>query len=66
MEKATGKSFVEMDFWRRSAKVSHLDRIRNEVIENKMKVNKDIVQHIEERQLCWYGHVQWMNQKKNT
>ncbi|XP_030753973.1 uncharacterized protein LOC115880819 [Sitophilus oryzae] len=51
---------IEMDFWRRSARISRLDRIRNERIREKMKVEGNIVRDIQEKQLQWYGHVQRM------
>jgi hypothetical protein len=46
-----------MDYLRRSAKISRLDKIRNEAIRTKMVIKKNIVQEIEEQQLRRYGHV---------
>ena len=37
-----------MDFWRRLARISRKDKIRNNIINQKMYVTK---------QLKWYGHV---------
>ena len=51
---------TEMDFWRRSARVSRQDRIRNERIRDIMGVGEDIVEKIEQKQLRWYGHVERM------
>jgi hypothetical protein len=48
---------TEMDYLRRSARISRMDRIRNETIRTKMGMQKDILQEIEEQQLRWYGHV---------
>lgn len=47
-----------MEFWRRSARISGLDRTRNERIREIMNVEKDLVEQIEE--LKWYGHVEQM------
>jgi hypothetical protein len=47
---------TEMDYLRRSARISRLDKIRNEAIRTKTGIRKNIVQEIEE-QLRWYGHV---------
>lgn len=49
-----------MDFWRRSARIFGLDRIRNERIREKMKVEGNIIQDIQEKQLQWYGYLQRM------
>lgn len=51
---------LEMDFWRRSAKISRLQHIRNEVVKQKMHVEQDIVEEIRRRQLLWYGHMKRM------
>jgi hypothetical protein len=48
---------TEMDYLRRSTRISRMDRIRNETIKTKMGMQKDILQEIEEQQLRWYGHV---------
>ncbi|XP_030753748.1 uncharacterized protein LOC115880613 [Sitophilus oryzae] len=42
---------TELDFWRRLARISRLDRIRIERIREKMKVEGNIVQDIQEKQL---------------
>jgi hypothetical protein len=51
---------TEMDYLRRSARISRMDKIRNEAIRTKMGTKKNIVQEIEEQQLRWYGHVKRM------
>ena len=51
---------TEMDFWRRSAGKSRLERITNERIREIMEVKHTIVDDIKNSQLIWYGHVQRM------
>jgi hypothetical protein len=51
---------TEMDYLRRSARISRMDRVRNETIGTKRGMKKDILQEIEEQQLRWYGHVMRM------
>jgi hypothetical protein len=46
---------TEMDYLRRSARLSQMDRIRNETITRKMGMKKE-----EEEQLGWDGHVMRM------
>ena len=48
-----------MDFWRRSARISRKDKIRNNIIKQKMNVTID---DIKTKQLQWYGHVQRMEE----
>ncbi|XP_045471806.1 uncharacterized protein LOC123678703 [Harmonia axyridis] len=51
---------TEMDFWRRSAGRSRIERIRNEGIREIMGVKSNIVNDIRTKQLIWFGHVQRM------
>lgn len=51
---------LEMDYLRRSARISRLDRVRNKDIRDKMGVTETILDHIQTKQLSWYGHVQRM------
>jgi hypothetical protein len=53
-----------MDYLRRSARISRMDKIRNEAIRTKMGIKKNIVQETEEQQLRWYGHVKRMEDGK--
>ena len=50
-----------MDVWRRSARISRKDKIRNTVIK-KMNVTKSLLDDIKTKQLQWYGHVQRMEE----
>ena len=55
---------TEMDFWRRAAGKSKLDRVRNERIQNIMGVKHRISEDIKINQLRWYGHVQRMEENR--
>jgi hypothetical protein len=49
-----------MDFWRRSARKSRKEKVRNVTIREIMKVGKNILEIIEEKRLRWFGHVKRM------
>ena len=51
---------VEMDFWRRAARKSRIERIRNTEIRRMMHGERTIMDEIEHRRLKWYGHLQRM------
>jgi len=51
-----------MDFWRRSARISRKDKIRNNIIKHKMNVTRSLLDDIKTKQLQWYGHVQRMEE----
>ena len=51
-----------MDFWRRSARISTKDKIRNNIIKQKMNVTRSLLEDIKTKQLKWYGHVQRMEE----
>jgi RPA family protein len=53
---------TEMDFWRRSARISRKDKIRNTAIKQKMNVIRSLLDDIKTKQLKWYGHVQRMEE----
>ncbi|XP_044755015.1 uncharacterized protein LOC123313968 [Coccinella septempunctata] len=55
---------LEMDFWRRSAGVSRIQRIRNERIREIMDAETTIIDDIKKAQLTWYGHVQRMQDER--
>jgi hypothetical protein len=49
-----------MDFWRRSARKSRKEKVRNGTIREIMEVGKNILEVIEEKRLRWFGHVKRM------
>jgi hypothetical protein len=49
-----------MDFWRRSARKSRKEKVRNVTIREIMKVGKNILEVIEVKRLRWFGHVKRM------
>ena len=51
-----------MDFWRLSARISREDKIRNNIIKQKMNVTRSLLEDIKTKQLKWYGHVQRMEE----
>ena len=50
-------NYLEMDYLRRSARVSRLQKIPNTIIRNKMQAEQSILDRIQRRQLKWYGHL---------
>ena len=46
---------TEMDFRRRSARISRKDKIRNTIIKQKMNVTRSLLDDIKTK-LQWYGH----------
>jgi hypothetical protein len=51
---------AEMDFWRRSARKSKKEKVRNITIREVMEVRKNILEVTEEKRLRWFGHVKRM------
>jgi len=51
-----------MDFWRRSARISRKDKIRNNIIKQKINVTGSLLEDIKTKQLKCYGHVQRMEE----
>jgi hypothetical protein len=51
---------TEMDFWRRSARKSRKEKVRNGTIREVMEVRKNILEVTEEKWLQWFGHVKRM------
>jgi len=49
-----------MDFWRRSARIYRKDKIKNNIIKQKMNVRRSLVDDITTKQLQWSGHVSRM------
>ena len=48
---------MEMDFLRRSARCSRLEKIRNNVIREKMNIKNSVLYYIRYKEFNWYGHV---------
>ena len=55
---------MEIDFLRRSARCSRLEKIRNNVIREKMNNKNSVVDYIRYKQLNWYGDVQRMDEER--
>jgi len=53
---------TEMDFWRRSARISRKDKIRNTIFKHKMNIVRSLLDDIKTKQVQWYGHVQRMEE----
>jgi hypothetical protein len=51
---------IEMDFWRRSARKSRKEEVRNVTIRENMEVGKNILEVTEEKRLRWFEHVERM------
>jgi hypothetical protein len=49
-----------MDFWRRSARKSRKEKVRNVTIREIMEVRKNILEVTEVKRLRWFGHVKRM------
>jgi hypothetical protein len=49
-----------MDFWRRSARKSRNQKVRNVTIREVMEVRKNSLEVTEEKRLRWFGHVKRM------
>ena len=52
---------MEIDFLRRSARCSRLEKIRNDVIRKKKNIKNCLLDYIRYKQMNWYGHVQRKN-----
>ena len=55
-------NYTEMYFRRRSARISRKDKIRNNIIKQKMNVTRSLLDDIKTKQLQCYGHVQRMEE----
>jgi hypothetical protein len=49
---------TEMDSWRRTARISRKDKIRNNIIKQKRNVARSVLDDIKTKQLQWHGYVQ--------
>ncbi|KAK4879141.1 hypothetical protein RN001_007287 [Aquatica leii] len=52
---------VEMDYLRRSCRISRQEHIQNEQIRRRTRRVHTTVERVETRQLVWYGHVKRMS-----
>ena len=57
---------VEIDFWRKPARKSRTERIRNTEIRRVMHAERNIMDEIEPRRLKWYENEGWKNTKGCT
>jgi Reverse transcriptase (RNA-dependent DNA polymerase) len=55
---------VEMDYLRRSCRISRMEHIRNDTIRQKIGMKDTVIERIETRQLVWYGHVMRMGEQR--
>jgi hypothetical protein len=53
---------TEMDFWRRSARTSRKDKIRNSTIKQRMNIARSVLDDVKTKQRQLYGHVQRMEE----
>jgi len=53
---------TEINFWRRSARISRKNKIRNTIIKQKINATRSLLDDIKTKQLKWYGHVQRMEE----
>ena len=56
---------TEMDFWRRAARRSKLERIRNDTIREMMEGLNKLVDDIRITQLIWYGRDTFRECRRN-
>ena len=54
---------MEINFLRRLARSSRLEKIRNKIIREKSNIRNSVLDYIRYKQLNWYGHVQMMDQE---
>lgn len=55
---------TEMEGIRRAARVSRLERRRNEDVRHMMDMEESVMERIEKRTLQWYGHVKRMKEER--
>ena len=55
-----------MDFWRRLALISREDKIRNNIIKQKMNVTRSLLDDIKTKKRQRYGHDQRMDGRGET
>lgn len=55
---------LELDYWRRSARKSRLDKVPNDEIKRIMEVDDELINELQRKQLEWYGHVERMSEER--
>jgi hypothetical protein len=55
---------TEMDYWRRAAGISRLERIRNDRGREIITVQGNIVEDMLKKQLIWFSHVKRMEEER--
>jgi hypothetical protein len=63
-KKTSKLNSTEVDVWRRSARISRNDKIRNSAIKQRANVTRSLLDDIETKQLQRYGHVQRMEERR--
>jgi hypothetical protein len=53
-----------MDYWRRAAGISRLQRMRNERVREILRVDGNILEDKRKKQLIWHGHVKRMEEER--
>jgi hypothetical protein len=53
---------TEMNFWRRSARISRKDKVSNSTIKQRMNIARSLLDDIKTKQRQWCGHVQRMEE----
>jgi hypothetical protein len=63
--KTVGKlNSTEIGFWRRSARISRKDKIRKNIIKQKINVARSLLDDIKTKQFQWHGHVQRTEERR--
>lgn len=55
---------LEMDYWRRSCRISRLEHVRNTRIREIVGERETILDTIDNKRLIWYGHLLRMNENR--
>jgi hypothetical protein len=53
-----------MDFQSRSTRTSRREKVRNEIIREKMDIKNKILSDIWPKQIIWYGHLQRVDEER--
>lgn len=55
---------VELDYMRRCLQLTREDRVRNEVVWERMGISCSLTKTLENKSLQWYGHVERMSEER--